>query len=149
MPPCAHGTDAHSLMSVWHSTPLYPGSHKHSNQSSSSTHVPLFWHGTELHSFTSVSHSTPDQPATHTHCCFGGMLGNNACGAHAQMAGKAVDKSSSWEAQKRERNRIAALPAKRDKVLLKTALRHVLTTRDGIQSGDGHASGQFIPTDFY
>jgi FAD/FMN-containing dehydrogenase/Fe-S oxidoreductase len=31
------------------------------------------------------------QPATHSHCCFGGMLGNNACGAHAQMAGKAVD----------------------------------------------------------
>ncbi len=32
----------------------------------------------------------PD-PATHTHCTFGGMLGNNSCGAHAQMAGKAVD----------------------------------------------------------
>ena len=32
----------------------------------------------------------PD-PATHTHCVFGGMLGNNSCGAHAQMAGKAVD----------------------------------------------------------
>lgn len=31
------------------------------------------------------------QPATHTHCCFGGMLGNNSCGIHAQMAGKAVD----------------------------------------------------------
>jgi FAD/FMN-containing dehydrogenase/Fe-S oxidoreductase len=32
----------------------------------------------------------PD-PATHTHCTFGGMLGNNSCGAHAQMGGKAVD----------------------------------------------------------
>ena len=32
----------------------------------------------------------PD-PATHDHCTFGGMLGNNSCGAHAQMAGKAVD----------------------------------------------------------
>ncbi|MGI9103509.1 MAG: FAD-binding and (Fe-S)-binding domain-containing protein [Terriglobales bacterium] len=32
----------------------------------------------------------PD-PATHDHCVFGGMLGNNSCGAHAQMAGKAVD----------------------------------------------------------
>ncbi|MGZ4835642.1 MAG: FAD-binding oxidoreductase, partial [Terriglobales bacterium] len=32
----------------------------------------------------------PD-PATHNHCVFGGMLGNNSCGAHAQMAGKAVD----------------------------------------------------------
>lgn len=30
----------------------------------------------------------PD-PATHDHCTFGGMLGNNSCGAHAQMAGKA------------------------------------------------------------
>ena len=32
----------------------------------------------------------PD-PATHNHCTFGGMLGNNSCGAHAQMAGKAAD----------------------------------------------------------
>ena len=30
----------------------------------------------------------PD-PATHDHCCFGGMLGNNSCGAHAQMNGPA------------------------------------------------------------
>jgi FAD/FMN-containing dehydrogenase/Fe-S oxidoreductase len=30
----------------------------------------------------------PD-PATHNHCTFGGMLGNNSCGAHAQMSGKA------------------------------------------------------------
>jgi FAD/FMN-containing dehydrogenase/Fe-S oxidoreductase len=29
----------------------------------------------------------PD-PATHNHCCFGGMIGNNSCGAHAQMAGR-------------------------------------------------------------
>jgi FAD/FMN-containing dehydrogenase/Fe-S oxidoreductase len=29
----------------------------------------------------------PD-PSTHNHCGFGGMIGNNACGAHAQMAGK-------------------------------------------------------------
>lgn len=32
----------------------------------------------------------PD-PATHDHCTFGGMLGNNSCGIHAQMAGKAVE----------------------------------------------------------
>src|SRR5215467_15509146 len=30
----------------------------------------------------------PD-PSTHDHCTFGGMLGNNSCGVHAQMAGKA------------------------------------------------------------
>lgn len=29
----------------------------------------------------------PD-PSTHNHCCFGGMIGNNACGAHAQMSGR-------------------------------------------------------------
>lgn len=29
------------------------------------------------------------QPATHDHCCFGGMLSNNSCGAHAQMNGAA------------------------------------------------------------
>jgi FAD/FMN-containing dehydrogenase/Fe-S oxidoreductase len=32
----------------------------------------------------------PD-PATHDHCCFGGMLGNNSCGAHAQMNGPAAN----------------------------------------------------------
>ena len=32
----------------------------------------------------------PD-PATHDHCTFGGMLGNNSCGVHAQMAGKSVE----------------------------------------------------------
>ena len=29
----------------------------------------------------------PD-PATHNHCTFGGMIGNNSCGAHAQMSGR-------------------------------------------------------------
>jgi len=29
----------------------------------------------------------PD-PATHSRCTFGGMIGNNSCGAHAQMSGK-------------------------------------------------------------
>ena len=29
----------------------------------------------------------PD-PSTHNRCCFGGMIGNNSCGAHAQMSGK-------------------------------------------------------------
>ena len=29
----------------------------------------------------------PD-PATHNRCCFGGMIGNNSCGSHAQMSGK-------------------------------------------------------------
>src|SRR5437660_8817567 len=38
----------------------------------------------------------PD-PATHNHCTFGGMLGNNSCGAHAQMAGKAADNVLSME----------------------------------------------------
>jgi len=32
----------------------------------------------------------PD-PATHDHCTLGGMLGNNSCGVHAQMAGKASE----------------------------------------------------------
>ncbi|HET7209363.1 MAG TPA: FAD-linked oxidase C-terminal domain-containing protein [Terriglobales bacterium] len=32
----------------------------------------------------------PD-PATHNRCSFGGMLGNNSCGAHAQMNGPAVN----------------------------------------------------------
>ncbi|HWZ99699.1 MAG TPA: FAD-binding and (Fe-S)-binding domain-containing protein [Candidatus Dormibacteraeota bacterium] len=32
----------------------------------------------------------PD-PSTHTHCTFGGMIGNNSCGVHSQMAGKTVE----------------------------------------------------------
>ncbi len=32
----------------------------------------------------------PD-PATHDHCAIGGMVGNNACGAHAQMAGRMAE----------------------------------------------------------
>ena len=31
------------------------------------------------------------QPATHSRCVFGGMLGNNSCGARAQMNGPAVN----------------------------------------------------------
>ena len=38
----------------------------------------------------------PD-PATHDHCCFGGMLGNNSCGAHAQMNGPAVNNVESMD----------------------------------------------------
>lgn len=38
----------------------------------------------------------PD-PATHDHCCFGGMLGNNSCGAHAQMNGPAVNNVEAME----------------------------------------------------
>lgn len=32
----------------------------------------------------------PD-PATHNHCTLGGMVGNNSCGMHAQMAGKTTE----------------------------------------------------------
>ena len=32
----------------------------------------------------------PD-PSTHDHCTLGGMIGNNACGVHAQMAGRTAD----------------------------------------------------------
>jgi len=38
----------------------------------------------------------PD-PATHSRCTLGGMLGNNSCGVHAQMAGKTVDNTISLE----------------------------------------------------
>src|SRR5579871_2807302 len=37
------------------------------------------------------------KPATHTHCCYGGMLANNSCGIHAQMAGKAVDNTEAMD----------------------------------------------------
>src|SRR5579871_5689220 len=38
----------------------------------------------------------PD-PATHTHCTFGGMIGNNSCGVHSQMAGKTVENVAELE----------------------------------------------------
>jgi FAD/FMN-containing dehydrogenase/Fe-S oxidoreductase len=38
----------------------------------------------------------PD-PATHSRCVFGGMLGNNSCGAHAQMNGPAVINTEAME----------------------------------------------------
>jgi FAD/FMN-containing dehydrogenase/Fe-S oxidoreductase len=38
----------------------------------------------------------PD-PATHDHCTLGGMLGNNSCGMHAQMAGKTSENVESLD----------------------------------------------------
>ncbi len=38
----------------------------------------------------------PD-PATHSHCTLGGMIGNNACGAHSVMGGKTVDNVEALE----------------------------------------------------
>src|SRR5690242_59431 len=38
----------------------------------------------------------PD-PATHNHCTLGGMLGNNSCGVHAQMAGAVSNNTESLE----------------------------------------------------
>ncbi|HEY9857036.1 MAG TPA: FAD-binding oxidoreductase, partial [Stenomitos sp.] len=45
-----------------------------------------------LRNAAEVHHLTfgPD-PATHSRCTLGGMIGNNACGVHAQMAGKTSD----------------------------------------------------------
>src|SRR5215831_6336762 len=40
-----------------------------------------------MHASSNLLTWGPD-PATHTHCCFGGMIGNNSCGAHAQMSGR-------------------------------------------------------------
>ncbi len=38
----------------------------------------------------------PD-PATHTHCTLGGMIGNNSCGMHAQMAGRTEENVEALE----------------------------------------------------
>ena len=38
----------------------------------------------------------PD-PATHDHCTFGGMLGNNSCGMHAQMAGSVASNTEALD----------------------------------------------------
>ncbi len=46
----------------------------------------------ELHHLT----FGPD-PATHSRCTLGGMIGNNSCGVHGLMAGKAVDNVESLD----------------------------------------------------
>src|ERR671936_643144 len=38
----------------------------------------------------------PD-PATHNHCTIGGMIGNDSCGMHAQMAGRTSDNTRELE----------------------------------------------------
>jgi FAD/FMN-containing dehydrogenase/Fe-S oxidoreductase len=38
----------------------------------------------------------PD-PATHDHCTIGGMLGNDSCGVHSQMAGRTTENTESLE----------------------------------------------------
>ncbi|RKG57080.1 FAD-binding oxidoreductase [Corallococcus sp. AB011P] len=38
----------------------------------------------------------PD-PATHNRCTLGGMVGNNSCGVHAQMAGRVADNTESLD----------------------------------------------------
>jgi FAD/FMN-containing dehydrogenase len=38
----------------------------------------------------------PD-PATHTHCTLGGIIGNNSCGVHSVMSGRAVDNVEALE----------------------------------------------------
>src|SRR5215472_14900168 len=38
----------------------------------------------------------PD-PATHDHCTLGGMLGNNSCGMHAQMAGSVASNTEAMD----------------------------------------------------
>src|SRR5438445_9416634 len=51
----------------------------------------------------------PD-PATHTHCTFGGMIGNNSCGVHSQMAGKTVDNVHEMEILLYDGTRMAVGP---------------------------------------
>jgi FAD/FMN-containing dehydrogenase/Fe-S oxidoreductase len=38
----------------------------------------------------------PD-PSTHDHCTLGGMLGNNSCGVHSQMAGRTADNTEALD----------------------------------------------------
>lgn len=49
-------------------------------------------HAAEQHGLT----FGPD-PATHNHCTLGGMIGNNACGVHAQMAGTTANNIAEME----------------------------------------------------
>ena len=39
----------------------------------------------------------PD-PSTHDHCTFGGMIGNNSCGAHSLMSGKTAENTEELDA---------------------------------------------------
>src|ERR1051326_1357215 len=51
-----------------------------------------------LHEAAEKHHLTfvPD-PATHRWCTIGGMIGNNSCGVHSQMAGRTADNIEAFE----------------------------------------------------
>ena len=53
-------------------------------------------HAAEQHGLT----FGPD-PATHNRCTLGGMIGNNSCGVHAQMAGKTADNIAEMRSEER------------------------------------------------
>jgi len=62
----------------------------------------------------------PD-PATHTHCTFGGMIGNNSCGVHSQMAGKTVENVLELEILLYDGTRMAVGPTTQAKLEAKIA----------------------------
>jgi FAD/FMN-containing dehydrogenase len=49
--------------------------------------------------------------ATHGHCAIGGMVGNNACGAHAQMAGRMAENAVVAQAARSRASTATASPA--------------------------------------
>ena len=62
----------------------------------------------------------PD-PATHAWCTLGGMLGNNSCGVHSQMAGRTSDNVESLEILTYEGERLtvgATSPDQLERIIL-------------------------------
>jgi FAD/FMN-containing dehydrogenase/Fe-S oxidoreductase len=59
-------------------------------------------------------------PATHSRCTFGGMIGNNSCGTHSIMGGKAADNIISLDVMTYEGDRLTlgpVSPAEYERVL--------------------------------
>jgi FAD/FMN-containing dehydrogenase/Fe-S oxidoreductase len=57
----------------------------------------------------------PD-PATHNHCTLGGMIGNNSCGVHAQMAGRTADNVEELEVLTYDGLRLRVGPTSEDEL---------------------------------
>jgi FAD/FMN-containing dehydrogenase/Fe-S oxidoreductase len=69
-------------------------------------------------------HFAPD-PSTHSRCTIGGMIGNNACGAHSVAWGKTVDNVESLDVLLPDGTRFEAGPVVNDELLVHSQLREL------------------------
>jgi FAD/FMN-containing dehydrogenase/Fe-S oxidoreductase len=80
-------------------------------------------------------HFAPD-PSTHSRCTIGGMIGNNACGAHSVAWGKTVDNVSSLDVLMVDGTRFTAGPVDVDSLPVHRELRALRdNVADAVRAG--------------